>query len=211
MAGIGVAVEELDAGGGGVIDHSLIDFAAHPDRAHRHGAVGQTLGADQEVGDDAQGFRRGRAADAAEAGDDLIEDQQDVVAARDLAQALQIADWRDDDARRAREGLDDHGGDGFGAMLSDQDFQFVGQMPAPGRLAAREGGFIQVQGVRQVIDTGQGGEAALVVFQPADGNAAKADAVIALLPADQAGAFGLPLRLLIGQGDLQGRIDPLGA
>ncbi|MNE13116.1 hypothetical protein D3C80_1059430 [compost metagenome] len=95
-------------------------------------------------------------------------------------------------------------------MGLDQGFQFVGQMQAPGRLAAGEGGFVQVQGVRQVVDARQGGEAAPVVFQPADGNAAEADAVIALLAADQAGAVLEPPGRLIGEGDLQGAVHRLG-
>ncbi|MNQ54777.1 hypothetical protein D3C85_688510 [compost metagenome] len=209
MAGIGVAVEELDAGGGGVIDHSLIDFAAHPDRAHRHGAIGQALGADQQVGNDAKGLGRGSPADATEAGDDLVEDQQDAMAGREFAKTLQIADRRHDHPGGARQRLDDDGGDGLGAMRPDQGLQIIGQMRPPGWLAARKGGFVQVQRVRQVINAGQGGEAAPVVLKPPHRNAAEADAVIALLPTDQAGALGLPLGLLIGQGDLQRRIDAL--
>src|SRR5690606_41581977 len=45
------------------------------------------------------------------------------------------------------------------------------------------------------------------LFRSADGNAAEADAVIAALAADQPGAGALATGAVIGDGDLQRRVD----
>lgn len=56
------------AGGRSAVDHRLVNLATHADGAHRHGAVGQPLGAGHQVGRDAQGLGRRKGAQAAEAG-----------------------------------------------------------------------------------------------------------------------------------------------
>jgi len=60
------------------------------------------------------------AVQAPEAGDDLVEDQQDAVPVADRAQPLQIAEWRRIDATRTRHWLHDDGGHG-GGVLHEQD------------------------------------------------------------------------------------------
>ncbi len=73
---------------------------------------------------------------------------------------------------------------------------------APCRLT--EGLLVAVIGVGKVIDAGQqGSEHLAVVDDAADRRAAEADAVIAALAADQAGAGALTLGLMIGQRDFQ--------
>jgi hypothetical protein len=52
-------------------------FAEH--RAHRHHAVGQALGGGHHVRLDVEVVGRERRRQAAEAGDDFVEDQQDAV------------------------------------------------------------------------------------------------------------------------------------
>ncbi len=126
-------------------------------------------------------------AEPAEAGDDLVEHQQDFVLVADRAQPLQIALRRRQHRGRARHRLDEHRGDGVVAVQRDQPFQFVGQMRAPFRLAPRERLLLAVIGVRQMIDAGQhGAERLAVVAEPADRHAAEADAVIAALAPDEA-------------------------
>ena len=102
----------------------------HGDRAHRHGGVGQALRHRQDVGDDAEPVGAERRAEPAEAGDDLVEDQQDAVPVADLAQPLQIAERRHQHAGRSGHRLDDHGGDGVRAVQRDQRFERVGEMRA---------------------------------------------------------------------------------
>ena len=60
----------------------------HEHRAHRDDAVGQALGGGDDVRHHAEILGGKRRAEAAEAGDDLVEDQQDAVLGADLAQPL---------------------------------------------------------------------------------------------------------------------------
>ena len=144
------------------------------------------------VGRHAEAFGGEGVAEPAEAGDDLVEDQQDAVAVADRAQPLQIALGRRQHAGRAGHRLDDDGGDGRGVVQRDDAFELVGEMRAPFRLAFGEGLMLAVIGRRQMIDAGQQrAEEFAVVDDAADRNAAEADAVIAALAADQPGARAL--------------------
>ncbi len=60
----------------------LVDALAHHHARHRHRAVGDALGEGDHVGDDAVALGGEGVAEAAEAGDDLVEDQQDAVLRR---------------------------------------------------------------------------------------------------------------------------------
>ena len=77
-----------------------------------------------------------RRAEAAEAGDDLVEDQQDAVLVADLAQPLEIALRRDQHAGRAGHRLDDDRGDGRGVVQRDDALELVGELGAVLGLAA---------------------------------------------------------------------------
>ena len=57
----------------------LVDLLLRDDAAERLDAVGDLLGEVQDVGHHAERLGAGERAGAAEAGDDLVEDQQDVV------------------------------------------------------------------------------------------------------------------------------------
>ena len=59
--------------------------------AHRHGSGRHPLGEGDHVGLDAIALGGERRAETAEAGDDLVEDEQNAVFVADLAQALEIA------------------------------------------------------------------------------------------------------------------------
>ena len=78
MRRIGVAVEQLDdvlrAVHEGVVDAFVRDHAAH-----RRRAVGDALGERDHVRRHAVALGREGVAETAEAGDDLVEDQQDAV------------------------------------------------------------------------------------------------------------------------------------
>ena len=70
-----------------------------------------------------------------------------------------------------------------------------------------------VQRMRQVIDARQHrrAEELAVVDHAAHRHAAEADTVVALLAADEAGALAGAAGAVIGEGDLQRRIDRFGA
>src|SRR5579872_6369657 len=97
-------------------------------------------------------------------------------------------------------------------MLGDDPFEIVGKMRAPFRLAGREGLMLAAIGRREMIHSGQKrAEEFAVVDNTADRNAAKAHAVITALAADQAGPAALPAYVVIGERNLEGGIDRLGA
>ncbi|MEY9923331.1 hypothetical protein ABIF99_009646 [Bradyrhizobium japonicum] len=130
----------------------------------------------------------------------------------DLAQALEIALRRRQHRGRARHRLDDDGRDRLGAMQGHQTLEIVGELGAMLRLILGEGVAGEVMGVADVVDARQQGrEGAAVGDHAADRGAAEADAVIAALAADQAGAARLAVGAVIGERDLQRGVDRLGA
>ena len=190
----------------GVVDLRLGDHAAQ--RLH---AVGDLLGEGHDVGHHAEGVGAGHGAAAAEAGDDLVEDQQDVVLGADFAQALQVAHGRDHHAGRAAEGLDDDGGDVAGVVQRDQVEQAVGQgLTALGRLALGEGAGGRL-GVGQVVGLDALAVDLAVGDHAADRDAAEVDAVVALLAANQARLAALALQAPVSARHLQRRVGGLGA
>ncbi len=204
MAGIGIAVEELD-GALRALHEGSVDLLVDEYGAHRDAAVGQPLGAGQQVRDDAPALRGEGFADAAETGDHFVEDQQDAMLAGYLAQPLKVALGRQHHAGRAGHRLDDHRGDILGAVQGHQAFQLLGLFHAMLGQADGEGVAGDVQGVRQVVDPRQqvGGEGLAVVDHTAYRQAAEADPVVAQFAADQAGAGALADGALVGKGDLQ--------
>ena len=68
-----------------------MDAVAHQHAAERRGAVGHALGEADHVGDDAVALGGKGVAEPAEAGDHLVEDQQDAVRSGDIVQALKVA------------------------------------------------------------------------------------------------------------------------
>ena len=149
-------------------------------------------------------------AEPAEAGDDLVEDQEDAVLGRDGAQLLEVALGRRQDAGRARHRLDDDGGDGRGIVQVDEAGQLVGQVRAPLRLALGEGLLGAVVGRLEVVDARQHvAELLAVGDHAADRDAAEADAVIAALAADEARARALAAGLVVAESNFQRRVDRL--
>jgi hypothetical protein len=211
VGAVGVAVEQLD-GGVGAVHHRLVDPLRGRHRPGRDGGVGQALGHADHVRRHPEPLGREGRAHPAEAGDHLVEDQQDVVLVADRPQALQIALGRDQHAGRAGHRLDDHRGDVAGVVQGDDAFQRVGQLGPVLRLALAEQVAGHAVGVGQVVDAGQQrAEIHPVLGDAAHRNAAEADAVIAALAADQPGLGPLAPRPVVGQGDLQGGVDRLRA
>ena len=130
----------------------------------------------------------------------------------DRAQLLQIPHGRGIDADRAGHGLDDHRSDRRGIVEGDQLLERIRELGTVLGLAAAEAVLLEVQGMRQMVDTGQQrAEIHPVLDHAADGDPAEPDAVIAALPSDQARARALADGPLVGQRDLQRGVDQLGA
>ena len=93
-------------------------------------------------------------------------------------------------------------------MQLHDPLQGIGEMRAPFGLAAREGVVLEVMGMRQVVDAGEErAEQLAIVGDAADRGAAKADAVIAALAPDQPRARRLAAHSMIGERDLERRVD----
>ena len=109
--------------------------------AHRDAAVGQPLGAGQQVRDDAPALRGEGFADAAETGDHFVEDQQDAMLAGYLAQPLKVALGRQHHAGRAGHRLDDHrGGEGLAVVDHTAYRQAAEADPVVAQFAADQAG-----------------------------------------------------------------------
>ena len=89
----------------------LGDVVAHGDGAERQVRAGQALGHRHQVGHDAPVVDGEPAPGPPEAGHDLVGDHQDVVPVADLADALDVAVGRDEDAVRADDRLEEDRGD----------------------------------------------------------------------------------------------------
>ena len=111
MAGIGIAVKEVDHMIGSRLER-VVDMLAHHAAAHRHRARCDALREGENVRRHAEAFRRRRVAEPSEAGDHLVENEQDAMLVAKLAQALEIAFGRRQYTGRTCHRLDDHGGDG---------------------------------------------------------------------------------------------------
>ena len=208
---IGVAMRELGHIAGPWHAHEGIEnFLLDDHAAHRLRAIGDLLGKVQHVGRDTEELGAGPGAAAAKACDDFIEYQQDVVRRADFAQALQVALGRDDHAGRSGKGLDDHGRDVRGVVQGDQLQQLVGQLGALLGHAAIKAAVGRL-GVRQMVGLERLPVELAVAHQPADRNAAKADAVVAANAAHQARLAGQPLVAPVGARHLERGVGRLGA
>eukprot|EP01022_Parablepharisma_sp_SALTPOND_P021543 TRINITY_DN427_c0_g3_i1.p1 TRINITY_DN427_c0_g3~~TRINITY_DN427_c0_g3_i1.p1 ORF type:complete len:877 (-),score=398.28 TRINITY_DN427_c0_g3_i1:14792-17422(-) len=206
VARVGIAVEQLDAIR--AVHEGLVDVRLDEHRAHGHHAVGEALGGGDDVRLDIEVVGGEGRSQAAETGDDFIEDQQDAMLGTQLAQALQVTLGRHQHAGGTGHRLDDDGGDVGGIVQGDDAFQLIGQVRAVFGLALGEGVLFQVVGVRQVVHTLQqrGAEGLAVAADAPHRHAAEAHAVIAALASDHAGAGGVAGGAVIGQGDLDGGI-----
>jgi hypothetical protein len=207
----GVAVHQL-----GQVRRALhqrvVDLARGDHAAERRRTVAHRLGEDDHVRHHAEGLRREHRAQAAEAGDDLVEDQQQAMPVADRAQAFEVTPWRHQHAGGAGHGLDDHGSDVARIVQGDQALQLVGHRFATlGRLPAHEGLRRRIPGALQMVGTQhRAAEHASVVGHAADADAAETRAVKGALAADEERALALAERARMGERDLQRRVVGLG-
>src|SRR3990170_3833366 len=209
VAGVGIAMEEIDDLLRDAHER-VVDLRLHEHRAHRNSAVGYAFRRRDDVGRDAEIIGAERRAKSPKGGDDLIEDEQDVVLGTDRGEALQVTFGRDENAGRAGDGLDDDGGDGRGVVQRHETLEIVGKLGAMLGLAAAEGVAVPVVGVANMVDAGEkGAEPLAVVGDAADRGAAEIDAVIAALATDQADFRRIAFCPVIGERHLQRGLDGL--
>ena len=91
----------------GVVLDGLKDALLRDHRTGRHRSVGETLGAGDHIRRHIEVVGGESTAHAAEASDNLVEDEQDVVLGADLANALQVTHRRGKHASTASHRLDD--------------------------------------------------------------------------------------------------------
>ena len=218
VAGVGVAVEELDGVIGRVAvcaHHGVVDAVGADHAAHGHDAVGDALGEVQHVGLHAVEIGAEAGAQTAEAGDDLVEDQQDAVLVADLSEPFQVALRRDVPARAAGHRLDDDGRH-VARVVQRQDavLQLQQDVFLPGRLLVVDVGMVdRVVDEAQVVHARQQRRAVdlAVGRNAADRHAAEAHAVVAPLTADEDVAVALTPGAVVGQRHLHGGVGRLGA
>jgi hypothetical protein len=211
MRGVGVAVEELDPALRRRARDLPVDIIADHDAAHRHGAVGEALGHCDEIRHDPEGLCREGLSGAAEAGDHLVEDQQDPVPVADLAESLQVPPGRDQDSGRAGDRLDEARRDGVAPVEFGEALEILSEIFAMLALPRREAVLLE-PGVAHVRDSRQAGaEALAVLHHPAQRDAADVDPVVAALAAHEALALPLTAGAVVEQSDLHGGVDRLGA
>ena len=209
---VGVAVGELDhVLRRRLLHKDVVDLAAGDHRTQRDGAVGDLLGDVHQVRGHAEEFRATPLAHAAEAGDDFVEDQQDIVLGADFAQALQVAHRRHDGTGRAGHRLDDHRGDVGSVVQLDQLEQFIGQLHAAGLGHALGEGHARLQGVRQVVGVHQLAVHLTVATDAAQRGAGDVDAVVATGTTDETSLGGLAFEAPVGLGHLHRGVGALGA
>ena len=137
VAAKGMAVRELDVLGV-LAPECRRHVIAEGNRGQRAVARAHALAHAHDVRQHAEGLRGEHLAGAAEAGDDLVEDQQHVVAVADLAQARQILGRRRGDAAGVADRLDDHRGDGLRPLQLDDPLDLVDAGDAAARVAQVE-------------------------------------------------------------------------
>jgi hypothetical protein len=91
---------------GGILD-GLEHVFLRDDSTAGGGSVGETLGTGDHIGGNVKLDGGKGTAESAEAGDDLVKDQQDVVLVADLSDALQVAHGRREDTSTTSNRLDD--------------------------------------------------------------------------------------------------------
>ncbi len=136
MARIGEAVEDLAA----LLDQGLGHAVADHGRRERHVARGHPLGQRHQVGLEAVVLAGEHVTGAAEAADDLVDDEQHVVLAADPLHLGPVGLGRDDDRAGAHDRLAHEGGDVVRAQLQDLVLDSSGGLEAErlGRQVAAE-------------------------------------------------------------------------
>ena len=187
------------------IHERLVERIGCHHTTHGNRPIGDLLGKVQQVRFDAECLSARPRARAAEAGDDFVKNEQDLMLVADLPKALQIAHRRDDHASRSAKRFDDHGSDVRRIMQRDEFQQLVGEFDAGGGHSAAEGIAGQHR-VGQVIGIDSIAVHFSIADHSSDTDAGKGHAVVPLGTTDESGLARLTLDTPIRSCHLEGRI-----
>ena len=141
VATIGVAVDVVIF----LFVDPVVNLVADDSGGDRCVAAAQSLAGGDDIGDNSPVFDAKIATGAAVAGDNLVDDHQDIVAVADLAQGREIVGWGHQAATRgARDGFGDKGGDIFAALLFDHALQLLGAGEGAGGLVFAVGAVVGI-------------------------------------------------------------------
>ena len=149
---VGIAVEQLDCIAGAGIDDRVVNLVIGGNSRHRNGRIVDCLSHGDHVGSDTKVFAGGCFAQASEASDHFVKNQQNAVFGANIAQALQISFWRNENARGPGNRFNNDRSDCRSIVQCDDALKFVGQMLAPCGLTFAVGGMLEIESVRKVVD-----------------------------------------------------------
>ncbi len=186
------------------------DLVADGNRTQRHVGRGEALRHRDEIGHDLPVIHREPLARAPQPGHDFVADEQDAVLVADLAQALQVAIGRDDDAVRAGDRFEEEGSHGVRAFAHQHLLDLIEALAgeyfvAVALVIQRAAILVRVEDVDDAGDAGLVGPAALVA---GEGDGPRSCAVIRAIAGDDLLPPGeLPRhfdRVLVGFGPAEG-------
>ena len=203
-------MREFEHVGRSALGHErVVDLLGRDNTTERLNTVGDLLCKVEDIRGHAKGLGAGERTHPTEAGDDLVEDEEDVVRGTDRAELLEVALGRRNHAARACHRLDDQRRDIRGIVERDQLEQIVGELRAGlGHAACERGRLVRERelGVADVIGFDRLAEHLAVRDDATDGDAAEVNAVVALLAADEPGLRALTLRAPVRARHLERRV-----
>ena len=185
----------------------LGDLVGGDHRAHRDVGRGQRLGRGDDVRLVAEALAAEVVAEAAPGADHLVGDQQHVVLVADLADPLEVAVRRDEAAAGVLDRLEDHRGDGLRALEQDPLLDRVGR---PERVAV-VGPAVDVRVRHVAAARSERLELRAQVGDAGRGERSQRGAVVGDLAGDQLGLLAVAAHAVVVAGQLEGRLDRLGA
>jgi len=207
MARIGIAVEQVGHGRWPA-QECLPHGAGGEDTAQRHRGIGDPFGGSHQVGFYPELLVGEGRSQPPKAGNHLIKNQQDAMAVTDVAQPLQVALRRREYAPCPGNGLDDASRDRVTSVRLTDFLEVISEIIAVLGLATGKRVAVEQMRMPHVLGIGvERAELSLVQTDTANTEAAKVDAVVSLLPANQHPTLPLAPGLMIGQSDLQRGID----
>jgi len=186
-----------------LVEHRLIDGLGHGDGAERRIGRGERLGHGDRMGLEPEGLRAEPVPKPSEAGDHLIDDEQNVVFGEHLLHAVEMGLGRHDHAASPHHGLGDEGRDGVRPLALDQGIEIGGEPRGEVLLALarqREAVMMRAVGVQEAVDRNI--EIEMIVGKPREARRGDGDAVIGFDARDDLLLLRQPPRIVVIPGEL---------